>query len=150
MHLLLDLIQKICIVQCQQTALNYWSYSVNRMQLLDLLALWCQHNLSLWPHIVMTPYCQQTVWPTLISPLCWQTTWPWVTVCFYDVTVWPWPTCPTVSSRRATLYCNSDLRCSLEISSGDLVAISHTPSYHSLGQITEKNTSSNEKKKDII
>lgn len=51
-----------------------------------------------------------------------------------------------MSSRRATLYCNSDLRCSLEISSGDLVAISHTPSNHSLGQITEKTTSSNEKK----
>lgn len=35
----------------------------------------------------------------------------------------------------------------MEISRGDLVAISHTPSYHSLGQITEKNTSSNEKKR---
>jgi hypothetical protein len=53
-------------------------------------------------------------------------------------TVWPWPwlTGPTVSSLRATLYCRSDLRCSLDSSSGDFVAISHTPSYHSLGQIT--------------
>lgn len=46
----------------------------------------------------------------------------------------------TVSFLRAELYCSSERRGSPlgKVRSGDLVAISHTPSYHSSGQSPER------------
>ena len=49
-------------------------------------------------------------------------------------------TVPMLSFLRAELYWSSDRKCSLDISNGDFAAISHTPSYHSLGHKAEKVT----------
>ena len=110
----------------------------------------CSHSKELYISLL-------TDWPLrpwLTSLIVWLwhimtlTYWPNVCLC----TLWPWLTGPTVSSRRATLYWSSDRRCSLEINSGDLAAISHTPSYHSLGQITinGKNTKLNQRRKYTV
>lgn len=45
----------------------------------------------------------------------------------------------SLSLFRAEVYCSSDLRCSLSISCGDLVAISQTPWNHSRGHNAENN-----------
>lgn len=43
----------------------------------------------------------------------------------------------TCSSLMAVVYSSSDRKCSLDISSGERVAMRHTPSYHSRGQSPE-------------